>query len=282
MAIYNQALLVTLSISLPPIQRTAREASIEVSDQYRADRSQARVVKSLFTKRDLQPLQKVAGQARNYLKNNALPYGSHLYLVPTNKYFEFIEGLNKIAARFDEEKTKFISRYQNAKTAAWERLGDLYDEDDYPSIESLSQSIALRVEVQPISPYNQIDTLFDLEDVDVETIKQHAIQTERHRTQKAINTLVHNLLSTLKKAATRLSVQDAQFKKSLIENIGKSAQAIRDFNVFDDENLTKMADDVEKLSLGLNTEEIRADAGVRTRAATEIKNTLDRLSSYSF
>jgi len=134
----NTAILVHLSIGMPPQTKKAKRASDKLEDQYGTAPKQARVNKNLFSRKDIKPLQRVAGQARTLFASLTLPYDEYSRIMPSVSYFEFTRQMSAVVMEFDMKKKSFLDNYHISLMRAESELKWLYKESDYPRVEVLA------------------------------------------------------------------------------------------------------------------------------------------------
>jgi hypothetical protein len=269
--ISDQALLLTLSISRPPMTRKARRASDKAESEYRTAKRQAAVVKTLYSKKDIKPLQTAAGAVRRYVEKNTLPYRAGVWILPSAKYLKFVEGLQPLMENFEATKQRFIDEYHLVKSRAMLDLGNLYNGDDYPSAEELAAKVSVNLDMELMPDDNDFDRLsgaFDDEVID--DLKARSVESKERRLESAMESLAQRLVKSVRHAITRLSDEDAVFRDSLLKNIHGAIEDIRDLNLTGDQELEELASEIQEVIHGLEPKDLRVDKETRREVVEEL------------
>lgn len=280
MSIYENCLLVSLSVSMPPQTRKAKRASNGIARKYNTVQGRAGVVKSLFSRKDLKPLTDSRNAADKYMKEHTLPFGSHQRILPADQFFKFSEEMGNLIGEFDHQKQRFLSTYFLALSRAEFELGELFDPNNYPSEAFLDNHIQMVIETSVVSPSNAFDRIAGFSEEETAKLKEKALKQQAEKLEGAMKSLVQRLLKTLRHAVSRLSVEDAVFRNTLVSNIHESVEAIRGLNLTGDKELNTLADKVEEIIQGLSAEDLRKDKGLRKETVEEAKEVIEKLADY--
>lgn len=280
MSIYENCLLISLSISMPPKTRKARGASTGIEQKYRTVKGKAKVVKNLFSKQDLQPLVRARDAADKFLKENTLPFGNHHRIIPADQFFKFAEDIGKYRAEFEHQKQRFLNYYYLSLSRAEFELGDLFDETNYPTEAYLSNYIQMVIETSVVAPTNAFDRIAGFSEEEAAKLTAEAFEQQQGKLKDAMKSLVKRLLKTLQYAVSRLSKEDSVFRNTLLSNIHESVEAIRSLNITGDEELIRLADKVEDIIQGLSANDLRRDKELRKETVEEAKGVIDQLAEF--
>lgn len=282
MSLHDKALIVTLNIGMPPQSKTLKEESDKIVERNNADPSQAKVVMKLFARQDLRGLQKIATEARNWFKERTLPYGRAQGLIPTTKYFAFMQDLGVYRLRFNEMKKEMLDNIETLLANAQIASGSLFDRNNYPSLAELDDHIYFAIEVNPVPSSNDYDKLADLTPEELEILKNEAVTTAQSRMQTAIADLFQRLAKSLKHAATRLTDDDDGspkiFRDSLVGNIMKAVDAAETLNIDNNDDVKKFSDAVKDLFDGISADDLRRDGKLRSETANKADELANKLS----
>jgi len=278
--LHETCLLVNLSINLPPQTRIAHKASNDVERTYRTAKKQGRVTKSLFSAADIKRLTKVMNEARTLFNELSLPYDSAYRIMPSVKYFEFVEKMAGVAERFDTQKVNFLREYHIILMRSEKVLGDLFDEDDYPSLEALENRINFTIESSVIPAETAFDELAGLTPEAIEEMKAQALAGQQAKVEQALKDLFQRLFSSLKKASSKLADEEGIFRDTLIGNINGALEAVGSLNLTNNQELTAIAEEVKQVIEGITPEELRKDKDLRKQTAENTQELLKKMSSF--
>lgn len=281
MSLHNKALVVTLSLGMPPQSKTLRGESDKLASEHRAEVNQAVVVAKLFAKADLRGLQRVSSEVRNWFKEKTLPYGRGQGLIPATQYFTFMQDLGTFRLRFNEAKQDLIDNIEVILSNAQSVSGTLFDRANYPSLNELDSSIYFSIECNPVPAANDYDKLADLTPEELEVLKREAVVNAQSKVNVAIQDLFKRLLKSVSHAAERLKDDDGGakiFHNTLIGNINKAVDAAETLNVEDDDELKRLTAMVKDIFDGINPDELRRDADLRRNTAAKAEEIASKIS----
>lgn len=151
-SISSSAMLVELGISLWTARKLDKRASDDVTTTNNADKGVARVTKSLLSSCDeLSALVKFAANVRTTHYNSTLPWSDMgPRLLPTAKFFGYQKMFTQLETEFNRMVDAFIAAYDLEVAQAQAKLGDLFDANEYPDVDSLRDRFAFRVNYIPL------------------------------------------------------------------------------------------------------------------------------------
>lgn len=271
MSIHQKGLLVSLQIGSIPQSKKVRRASEKLERDNNTAPKQAAVVSRLFAKQDIKGLQSVVSAARTKFKDLTLPYGRGQGLIPSNKYFDFLEEMTSLKAQFEAERRYLLDNIEGILKNAEEVNGSLFDRNNYPELGDLSEAMYFSIEVNPVPAANEFDKLADLTPEEIEVLKREAVINANSKTEAAIRDLFERLFKTLQHAADRLTDEESGeckiFRNTLIGNIEKALHAAETLNINDDEGLKSLTEEVKRVIVDLTADDLRKDKELRKETA---------------
>lgn len=276
----NTCILVRLHIGMPPQTKRASGASEDVEARYRTAPKQARVNKSLFSKKDIGHLQQIANRARTTFNEISLPYDVGSRIIPSKSYFDFVQTMSGLSTEFDTAKHRFLNDYHISLMRAESELGDLFDSDDYPNSTMLQEVINFSIESDVIPAVTAFDDLVGLTDEEVEKLKASAVEGQQAKVDEALKDLFKRLHKSLSKAAARLAVEDSSFKNTLVGNIEAALDAVDTLNITGNQELIDMAEEIREMVEGVSPDSLRVDKDLRAKTAADAKDLVNKVSEF--
>ena len=189
-----------------------------------------------------------------------------------NRMREYKDQLAAAAANLQLE-------YETLKSAAREKLGDLYNPTDYPA--SLEGVFDLRWEYPPVEPPNYLMT-FNPE------LYQQEQQRVQHRFEAAVvmaeNAFAEQLQDMISHLVERLTDEPdgtkKTFKVSAIENFKEFYENFQDMNVRSNAQLERLIRQANQLVSGIDVKDLRNNTNLRqnlTQQMGEVKTALNNL-----
>ncbi len=281
MSLHENCILVSYSFGMPPKTRQAKEASIETSRRHNAQEEQGNFIKHLFLKKDVQPLTLIRSRIINTIDEMTLPYDKSYRLIPTEKYFEFSEYIANASTEFDVARTDFLRKYDDCLANAKQALGELFDPHDYPYPQELSERIFFRLDATVLPPDNAFDGLAGLSEEEIENLKAQAAENQKVKIEKSMSHLLERLVDSLRRAVVRLSVEDAIFRNTLIENIDTALVSIEGLmSVSNNTRLQGIVEEVREMVNGVSPEALRNDSELREETAVKTQKLLDNVGEF--
>lgn len=151
--IASSAVLITLNVSVWTGRKLDKSTTKEVTDSKRAGSAKAAsVTKHLLAEdAELDKLRAYAGDTRNYLARQTLPWGDiGMRLLPVKSMFEVEQELINRKAEFDTLVDAFLANYSVKVSAAAFQLGELFKRDEYPSEQQLRAKFRMRWAMDPV------------------------------------------------------------------------------------------------------------------------------------
>jgi hypothetical protein len=223
---------------------------------------------------------------------NTLPWLDNGYRVlPAANYFVYIEEANRLKEEALAEVETFLKVYPLVRAAAEKRLGDAFDEEDYPSPNALRRKWGIDTHITPIPDKADFRTALPKEEI--EKIAADIDQQVDRALKNAIGDLFERLFQvtvTLRDKLKAYKVTEDKGKKkvenafrdSAVTNIRELCELLPRLNFTGDPELTKMANEVCK-SLGTQEPEIlRDDDESRKKAVDQADAILAKLAAAGY
>jgi hypothetical protein len=168
-----------------------------------------------------------------------------------------------------------MPEYQNLKEIAYNSLGSLYKESDYPDVNQLLGKFAMKISFAPM--YDGNDFRVKLADDEIVKVRENIEEELNNRIQRATGDIIERGKEMVKHIAEKLSDPDATFRDSLIENLREYYHTIPILNFNSDPKIDYLCGLFKELSkydpvvLRYNTS-LRKDVA---KKALEIYNLMD-------
>jgi len=278
MSIHKKGMIGYLQISTWTARKYDRKISREIEDQYHANEA-GRYNKILIAKQFLANIQKIVSNARTFHYENTLPwFDNGGRLLPAANYFDYIAKIKSFKDKFEYEVNRFISMYTDYKDEARNRLNGMFNDIDYPEVDSLLKKYALSTQINPIP--NADDFRVTLNQNEVNNIKAAIEQQIRKSTDQAKTDLWLRLYKVVEHMVERLSKADHKFKNSLVTNITELCELLPKLNITEDINLTTAMIEIKTKLTGFTPTTLREDVSIRTKTAKEAEIILNKMKHY--
>lgn len=276
MNISERAMLVTLSIS--QWTGSVKDKSVEnkVNDIYSAVNA-GKFSKSLVDKDALAAISTAAGKARSYFNSVTLPWNDNgTRLLPADRYGEFTSKMKELKEAFNEEAAKFIENYQTHIDRAKDRLGELFSESAYPSMDTIGNKFNIRWHIMPVSTSD--DFRVQLTQSEVDTIKKEIHKSTEEAVVKTVEYLLETIKDMVSKIATKMD-DGTIFRNSLFGNLQELSENLPSLNITNDQRINSLVYSIKELC-SCSPEDVRNDFKVREAVSAQANDILERMKGY--
>lgn len=280
MNIRKKAVLTTLNVSAWTARKYDRKVSENIEEQYRATEA-GRYNKLLISKDFLKNIEKITSSARSYQYKVTLPWTDGGYrLLHKRVYFDYMAEMAKYQDQFNSEVRIFLDNYSANIDEARERLADMFNFDDYPTIDNLKTRFNFTVTITPIPSQFDTDLRVGFSDETMEEIEENIKDRLEESTRHAVRNLGERLYKVVEAIVKRLSNVDAVFRNSLVENVRELCDLFPILNITEDPEMDELFREVKDKLTVFEPEELRANANTRYKVASEAQSILDKMKGY--
>ena len=287
MNLSHDAMLVSLRISAWSGRQYDRKASNHVAVHHEASASAGRYNKCLLPKAAFAALTATMSKARSSHYEQTLPWddqGSRLLTVANYEhYMELLDGLRE---RMVRERARFIEDYEDNIDQARLDLGKLFRIEDYPSKEALQGRFGIRYRITPVPDADHFMAKLASDDTDrVKRDIEHQIEERLH---DAVGDLYRRLGEAVERVGERLR-EDGEgkplvFRDSMIENIRGLVDVVPRLNIFGDDTLARLCEQVKEKIAGVEPDSLRPsrtfDPAARARVKCDADALMEQFAGY--
>ena len=276
-SIGSSAMLCELSISTWTGRKKDRKASEDVTDANFAASGVASVHKKLLADcQELVAVQKFTANSRNMHYAMTMPWSdTGLRLLPTAQYFKYHQAMTDIQNEYDRLVNTFLQGYEWEITQASAKLGDLFNRDEYPSIDSLRNKFGFRLSYIPLPDAG--DFRIDIGNEATEQVKDHYQSYYSTQLNNAMNDVWQRTHKALSAMSERLDYSPSEDKKvfrdTLVTNVLDMVELLNVCNVSGDSQMNAARMKLEDAFRGVNADALREDEHLRS----ETKRTVDEV-----
>lgn len=276
----NRALLVNLNISQWSARKLDKRVTSEVNTAKRATSSAGRYNKMLLPVDDLLAnVHTKTGLLRAYVAKHTLPWGMNdCRILPADNYLDFTTGFRKERDEWEVLVNRFLSDYDYlAFTKAPQHLGDLYDPNDYPSVNEIADKFRVNLAVMPV-PTD--DFRVQLADEHIDHLRNEIAASLEQAQMEAMADCWQRLYERVKHIAEQLSKEKGRIYDSLIENAQETCSILTRLNITGDPNLERLRSEVEAKLVQHQADDLRADTALRASVAEDAKEIMAKMAVF--
>jgi hypothetical protein len=277
----SATIVFTCRISKPGITRKVgsgevrvRAAGVEDEVAQDPEASTVRVSKKILESTEYQEIAALDKGLRAYLRAVSLPakLAGAQHLIPVAKVEEVDAQVSRRAEERDALVEKFLAVYPTKVEEQKARLGDLFDEEDYSSVDVLREEFSIQtsiaaLEVPGAGLANTSKALYARELAKVQQAREQMVEEIRDGLRLGMSELVGALVE-------KLDPQDGSSPKVLQCQVEKLQAFVRDFsslNVAGDEALEALVGTAKELISGADVKKMRSNVKARESVANGLR-----------
>lgn len=271
MSLQDKAMLITLSVSCWTARKQDKKVAAEVEAAHNA-RDAGRYNKLLIDKVHLDPLTSYAGAVRQYHYKMTLPWMDNgARLLPSKLFLEYSQELRKMQSEYERLVDVLIQDYPRLVQEARQRLGTMFDPEDYPDVSDIRSKFSVETDIMPVPA--GADFRVDVADSERQRIQESISARVAQRQATAIADAWARIREVVGNVAARLSTPKPIIRDSLIENTEELTRLLPGLNVNDDPT---MADVCQRIitNLLVSPDVLRRSMTVRRRVAADAQSIL--------
>lgn len=266
----DSAMLVSLNISQWTARKHDKSVSAEVDVAHSA-KDAGRYNKLLIRKEALEPMDRIAGAARQYLYKMTLAWSDNGdRLLPAALFLEFSSTMQKYRTEFDARVREFSIAYPSLVQEARQRLGTLYDPADYPTDVRAKFSFP-PPSITPVA--NADDFRVNLNADYVNEIKASITSQMEQRQLDAVK----DCWTRVRKVVSKIGElhEDSKIYDSVISNARELIDILPALNLTGDQELTDIASELQ--SILVPPDRLRGDKALKVDIASKADAILAKL-----
>ncbi len=212
----------------------------------------------------------IRGRAINYWKGVSLPYPEPgIRLIRQGTIPDFDRQIAIFREELDGAVTDLDRRYGELRSAARDRLGDLYDASDYPA--TLIGAFAIEHDFPSFEPPNYLQqlspALYQQECQRVQSRFDEAVQMAESAFTEELSRLVSHLTERL---AGNEDGKPKVFRDSVVENLTEFFNRFKHLSIGSNEQLEQLVTQAQQVVSGVRPHQLRFNVEVRERVATQL------------
>ena len=281
--ISSAAMLVELSISVWTARKKDRRASDDVTYQSHAAKGVASVNKKLLGDCDeLVAVQKFASNVRSTHYASTMPWSdSGIRLLPTAQYFKYHEQMTGLKAEFDRLVQVFLDAYDWEVMQAQTKLGSLFNRDEYPTVESLRNKFAFRLNYIPVPDAG--DWRVDMNNETQDALRKQYETFYSDQMERAMRDVWERLHSEAKRFVKQLTVDNdgkkGKLYQSTIDHLSQLADLLDAANFTNDPNLQLAQAKLRGAVNGVAKDDLVRNPGFREDTKRAVEEAIKALPS---
>jgi hypothetical protein len=281
MTIASSSMLVEMNISCWTGQRIDKTVTRQVTDDNAATTDAGQFRKNLMAGTSLRKeLADYAAACRLRHNQLTMPWSDRgPRLLPTSLFFDYKSEMNGRQQYFDDKVTQFVRDYPAMQAQAQRALGALYNPDEYPSEEQVRSKFGFRLVFTPVPESG--DFRLDLPTQELEEMRRQYDSAFDTRLAEAMREPWDRLHTTISAMTDKLTKVEAapegavtRWHDTFIGNAAELCKMLTHLNLTKDPKLEQARRDLEKAIAGVDIDDVKEDAGVRSDMKAKLNGIL--------
>jgi hypothetical protein len=292
-SIGSSAMLVELSISSWTARKLDKKVSAKVDVAKNTKVSAVNVNKNLMAGTGvLDKIIKYAAGARAWHVAQTLPWSDNgSRLLPMSNFMAYKEQLTVMEDNFNALVDKFVDSYPDLVSAAAFQLGDLFDRNEYPDVNTLKQRFKFNYSFFPVP--NAGDFRVDINEEAKAEIIANCNKAHQDRLENAMKDAWKRLHECLTRMSDRLDVDVVDsddpdthgqvqkmrvFRDTLLENAVEMVDMLKHLNITKDPSMEQARQALKKALGDYDLDDLRSSITARNAVKTQVDAILSKFN----
>lgn len=272
--LHDKALLVSLSISQWAGRRLDKAATASAEAAHATKGRVGNYNKQLLPDcYELERIHSLTADLRKFFLAQTLPWMTDgTRIISAQNYLDFTQALRARKTEHERAVEAFLTAYPNLVRIAQVKLGNLFNEAEYPSVSKLREAFAINCNFYPMPAVSDFRISLGA-DAQAEFTKN--IKSAEREAMREVWSRLHSVVS---KAAETLAKPDAVFRDTLLSNMTELCSLLPKLNITDDPELENMRTEVERSIATQTAERLRENADERKGTAEALADIMRKMS----
>lgn len=288
MNIKDHALLVSLTVSKPQLTTKDDKATAD-AERANGASGAGQYRKDLYPKHLVAPILSVESSARAFVDQSTYPWNRGEHLLATERFFEFVDRMDKYKLEFDQAVTAFLNNWATVMRTAQDQQGALFNANEYPDVTALRKQFDMRLQFRAVTDAS--DFRVRLQEEDLERVRAAAEAQLMENVNDLLRAPLERLRETMQHlydvtgkpgrvVATKQGATEERppiFRDSVVENISDEIAMLHDFAAMLPDGHLALAKDVANALP--HPQQLRDDPAKRQETRTNMAALLQRVSN---
>ena len=287
--IQHEAMLVDLSMGSWTATAFDKEATDELLDQKHANGKAARVRKTLVAPDRIKAIRKSSRRIRELHDLLTVPWNNRgERLLPVKNYDTYRNMVDAEMETRHSEVLAFCNGYQDAIKEARHTLGDLFNEDDYDSVEEVRGSYFVEYSFSAIPDASHF--IADIHEDEARRIRERVEKQTTARLQAGVSSLYGRIAEVLETMIGQIDPANDGDKApriydSVLKRMRDVIDTIPNLNLTGDPDLTRICQELGQRLDGIDMAQFRPkakeyDPKLRQSVTSDLQGISQRLAGY--
>jgi hypothetical protein len=271
MGLAQKAMLVDLHVSRWSGFKIDSKASRQLIKDANAENGSATVSKRIVPKEAFADIVTVCNALRAHMAKHSLPWSDNGQRIMTRNIFAlFMQGYNELERNFNAAVKEFIEvKYPLVRDKVAFRMGDLFVEKDYPTVDELREKFRVDLDIDGITEPD--DFRVALPEQQLNKLKASLEDSINRRLSSAMHDVYVRIAALLEHYIEKMADPEAIFRDSTVNNLVELMNILPGLNITNSPDLRTIRQRVMNTIGSYQPNDLRKDANLRAAAAQEAR-----------
>ena len=284
-SISSSALRVGLSISVPTMRKMDKKATREVIAHNHAQTGSANVSKKLIRSTAHEDMTKLVASMRAYHREQTVPWGDlGDRLVSNQSLMDYKNNMTQLEREFWDVSQRILDDYPQAVAQAQLQLGDMFNEDEYPSVEVLRGKFRFSLVFEAVPDVG--DFRVDIGNQAASEMREQYKQVLSDRIKAVHQDLAERLAEPLQRMSRGLDYHEGEkptgFRDTLVDNVLSIVDLMRTCNLNGNAHIAGIQQDLRNTLKGVTPDGLRNSPALRADTKRKVDQIIKNLPSLGF
>lgn len=284
-SISSSALRVGLSISVPTLRKMDKKATREVIAFNNARKGAANVTKKLVQALAHEDMVKLVASIRAYHREQTVPWGDlGDRLVSNQNLIDYKNNMAQLEDEFWGLAQQILDGYPQAVAQAQLLLGDMFNEDEYPSVDQLRRKFKFSLVFEAVPDVG--DFRVDIGNQAASEMREQYKQVLSDRINAVHQDLAERLAEPLQRMSKGLDYNEGEkpsgFRDTLVDNVLSIVDLMRSCNLNGNAHIAGIQQDLRATLKGVTPDGLRRDPNLRADTKRKVDAIIKNLPSLGF
>jgi len=263
--------LINLSMSRWSGTKVDPKASRKLAQDANAQDGSAIVSKRLMPKEAFADITTAWNALRAHRDKHSAPWSDKGPRIMTRNIFDlFMSGYSELERQYNDAVEEFVTvKYPPVRDKAAFRMGDLFDERDYPTPDKLREKFGVNLDIDGITEPN--DFRVALPEQELAKVRADMEESIQRRLGVAMQDVWSRIVGLLEHYIEKMEDENAIFRDSTIDNLVELMNILPGLNLVNDPDLRTIRQRIMSTIGSYEPNDLRKDKDLRAAAAKEAK-----------
>lgn len=283
--ISSSAMRVGLSISAPTMRKQDKRATSQVISHNNARKGAANVTKKLIKSNAHEDMTRLIASIRGFHREHTVPWGDlGDRLIANEALIDYRNNMAQLEDEFWQLAQQILDEYPQAVAQAQLQLGDMFNEAEYPSVETLKRKFRFSLAFETVPEVGDIRV--DVGNQAASELREQYKQVLEDRVNTVKQDLAERLIEPLQRMSKGLDYNEGEkptgFRDTLVSNVMSIVELMRTCNLSNDAHITGIQKQLKQTLTGVTPDGLRRDPNLRAKTKQEVDSIIKALPSLGF